>query len=186
MSLSRRLALLEWASAADAFVLEDDYDSEYRYAGKPLAALQGLDADGRVVYVGTMSKVMFPGLRLGYMVVPEHLVPAFRAVAKRQLVERDIAVVVAERVTHDEVMRAIRGSLPGELLRSAVLFDVFRPQPQRAGEAMAAGAIAQGEKSLAIRLTLGSDAEALTDAQIDAAVQSVLQALTQQTAARLR
>jgi GntR family transcriptional regulator/MocR family aminotransferase len=80
MSLSRRLALLEWASAADAFVLEDDYDSEYRYAGKPLAALQGLDADGRVVYVGTMSKVMFPGLRLGYMVVPEHLVAAFRAV----------------------------------------------------------------------------------------------------------
>lgn len=80
MSLSRRLALLEWASAADAFVLEDDYDSEYRYAGKPLAALQGLDADGRVVYVGTMSKVMFPGLRLGYMVVPAHLVPAFRAV----------------------------------------------------------------------------------------------------------
>jgi phenylalanyl-tRNA synthetase beta chain len=118
--------------------------------------------------------------------VLQRQVPAFRAVAKRQLVERDIAVVVAERVTHDEVMRAIRGSLPGELLRSAVLFDVFRPQPQRAGEAMAAGAIAQGEKSLAIRLTLGSDAEALTDAQIDAAVQSVLQALTQQTAARLR
>jgi GntR family transcriptional regulator/MocR family aminotransferase len=82
MSLSRRLALLEWASSADAFVLEDDYDSEYRYAGRPLAALQGLDADGRVIYVGTMSKVMFPGLRLGYMVVPEHLVDAFRAVRR--------------------------------------------------------------------------------------------------------
>jgi GntR family transcriptional regulator/MocR family aminotransferase len=63
-------------------VLEDDYDSEYRYAGRPLAALQGLDADGRVIYVGTMSKVMFPGLRLGYMVVPEHLVDAFRAVRR--------------------------------------------------------------------------------------------------------
>jgi GntR family transcriptional regulator/MocR family aminotransferase len=82
MSLSRRLALLDWASSADAFVLEDDYDSEYRYAGKPLAALQGLDADGRVIYVGTMSKVMFPGLRLGYMVVPGHLVDAFRAVRR--------------------------------------------------------------------------------------------------------
>ena len=65
MSLGRRLALIEWAREADAFILEDDYDSEYRYAGRPLAALQGLDADGRVIYVGTMSKVMFPALRLG-------------------------------------------------------------------------------------------------------------------------
>src|SRR5918997_4831283 len=54
-----------------AWVLEDDYDSEYRYAGRPLAALQGLDGEGRVIYLGTMSKVMFPGLRIGYMVVPE-------------------------------------------------------------------------------------------------------------------
>jgi len=82
MSLPRRLALLEWAREADAFVLEDDYDSEYRYAGRPLAALQGLDADGRVIYVGTMSKVMFPGLRLGYMVVPRHLIGAFEAVRR--------------------------------------------------------------------------------------------------------
>lgn len=103
--------------------------------------------------------------------------PGFSPVAKRQLVERDIAVVVAERVSHDEVMRAIGGALAGDLLRSAVLFDVFRPQPQRAGEAVPAGALAQGEKSLAIRLTLGSDAAALTDAEIEAAVQSVLQAL---------
>ncbi|MCB2054416.1 MAG: PLP-dependent aminotransferase family protein [Geminicoccaceae bacterium] len=82
MSLARRLELLDWAREADAFVLEDDYDSEYRYAGRPLAALQGLDADGRVLYVGTMSKVMFPGLRLGYMVVPPHLVDAFLAVRR--------------------------------------------------------------------------------------------------------
>lgn len=82
MSLRRRLELLEWARTADAFVLEDDYDSEYRYTGRPLAALQGLDSDGRVIYVGTMSKIMFPGLRLGYMVVPEHLVDAFVAVRR--------------------------------------------------------------------------------------------------------
>jgi GntR family transcriptional regulator/MocR family aminotransferase len=80
MSLRRRLELLEWAAASDGFVLEDDYDSEYRYAGRPLAALQGLDRDGRVIYVGTMSKVMFPGLRVGYMVVPEQLIDAFLAV----------------------------------------------------------------------------------------------------------
>jgi GntR family transcriptional regulator/MocR family aminotransferase len=82
MSLARRLELLDWARSADAFILEDDYDSEYRYAGRPLAALQGLDTDGRVIYVGTMSKVMFPGLRLGYMVVPEHLTAAFTAVRR--------------------------------------------------------------------------------------------------------
>jgi GntR family transcriptional regulator/MocR family aminotransferase len=80
MSLERRLALLDWAEAADGFVLEDDYDSEFRYAGRPLAALQGLDRAGRVIYVGTLSKVMFPGLRVGYMVVPEHLVDAFLAI----------------------------------------------------------------------------------------------------------
>ena len=79
MPVSRRLALLEWARAADAFVIEDDYDSEYRYAGRPLAALQGLDQDGRVIYVGTMSKVMFPALRLGYLVVPHALVDVFRS-----------------------------------------------------------------------------------------------------------
>ena len=79
MSLRRRLALLEWASQTGAWVLEDDYDSEYRYAGRPLAALQGLDGGGRVIYLGTFSKVLFPALRLGYMVVPPDLVDAFTA-----------------------------------------------------------------------------------------------------------
>jgi len=113
-------------------------------------------------------------------------VASARPVAKRQLVERDVAIVVAERVTHDAVVAAAAGALPGELLRSCVLFDVFRPQPPRAGEAPAAGALAQGEKSLALRLTLGSDAAALADAEIDAAVQSVLKALSDTVGARLR
>jgi GntR family transcriptional regulator/MocR family aminotransferase len=86
MSLQRRLALLEWASASGAWILEDDYDSEYRYAGRPLAALQGLDAAGRVIYAGTFSKVLFPALRLGYLVVPPDLVDAF--VAARALADR--------------------------------------------------------------------------------------------------
>jgi GntR family transcriptional regulator/MocR family aminotransferase len=77
MSLSRRLDLLDWARRANAWILEDDYFSEYRYRGRPLAALQGLDEDGRVVYVGSFSKVLFPTLRLGYLVVPEAAVDAF-------------------------------------------------------------------------------------------------------------
>ncbi|MBX3082471.1 MAG: PLP-dependent aminotransferase family protein [Anaerolineae bacterium] len=79
MSLRRRLALLEWAERADAWILEDDYDSEYRFVGRPLPALQGLDTCGRVLYVGTFSKVLFPALRLGYLVVPPDLVESFTA-----------------------------------------------------------------------------------------------------------
>src|SRR5207245_1271134 len=74
MSLAQRLALLEWASQADAWILEDDYDSEYRFSGRPLEALQGLDHDGRVLYIGTFSKVLFPALRLGYLVAPTELI----------------------------------------------------------------------------------------------------------------
>ena len=77
MSLRRRLALIEWARRRQGWILEDDYDSEYRYAGRPLAALQGLDTTGRVIYVGSFSKVLFPALRLGYLVVPTDLVDPF-------------------------------------------------------------------------------------------------------------
>lgn len=80
MSLRRRLALLEWARQHGAYILEDDYDSEYRFDGRPLASLQGLDQHESVIYVGTFSKVLFPGLRLGYLIVPPSLVDAFAAV----------------------------------------------------------------------------------------------------------
>lgn len=78
MPLARRLALLDWAQRVDGWIIEDDYDSEYRYSGKPLAALQGLDRDNRVVYVGSFSKTMFPSLRLGYLIVPPDLTDSFR------------------------------------------------------------------------------------------------------------
>ncbi|WP_288350509.1 PLP-dependent aminotransferase family protein [uncultured Thalassospira sp.] len=78
LSLSRRLALLQWAQAHDAWIVEDDYDSDYRYDGPPLSSLQGLDTDHRVIYVGTFSRVLFPGIRLGYLVLPPALIPAFR------------------------------------------------------------------------------------------------------------
>jgi GntR family transcriptional regulator/MocR family aminotransferase len=80
MTAARRLALLDWAQRGGAWVIEDDYDSEYRYESLPIASLQGLDRDARVVYVGTFSKVLFPALRLGYVVVPADLVARFAAV----------------------------------------------------------------------------------------------------------
>jgi GntR family transcriptional regulator/MocR family aminotransferase len=79
MSATRRMLLLNWAVRSGAWIIEDDYDSEYRFGSRPIASLQGLDMDGRVIYVGTFSKVLFPALRLGYVVVPKDLVPAFSA-----------------------------------------------------------------------------------------------------------
>ncbi|HYJ68692.1 MAG TPA: PLP-dependent aminotransferase family protein [Nocardioidaceae bacterium] len=78
MSLPRRLALLAWAQRADAAILEDDYDADFRYAGRPVDPLQALDTDERVVYVGSFSKSMLPALRLGYCVVPRGLESVFR------------------------------------------------------------------------------------------------------------
>lgn len=85
MSLRRRTALLDWARASGAWIVEDDYDSEMRYAGHPFPAMQGLEPD-RVVYLGTFSKVLFPSLRLGYAIVPADLVQAF--VGARILLDR--------------------------------------------------------------------------------------------------
>jgi GntR family transcriptional regulator/MocR family aminotransferase len=79
MSAARRVLLLNWAARSGAWIIEDDYDSEYRFGSRPIASLQGLDADGRVIYIGTFSKVMFPALRLGYAVVPKDLVATFTA-----------------------------------------------------------------------------------------------------------
>src|SRR5262249_44842269 len=73
LSLPRRLELLAWAGRARAHVLEDDYDGEFRFDGKPLECLQALDRDGRVIYLGTASKLLFPALRIGWVVAPESL-----------------------------------------------------------------------------------------------------------------
>ncbi|MFK7805081.1 MAG: PLP-dependent aminotransferase family protein [Anaerolineae bacterium] len=77
LDISRRLRLLEWAKDANSLILEDDYDSEYRYTGHPLESLQGLDKNGQVIYIGTFSKTIFPSLRLGYVIVPKGLERAF-------------------------------------------------------------------------------------------------------------
>jgi GntR family transcriptional regulator/MocR family aminotransferase len=86
LSMARRLELLAWARESGAWIIEDDFDSELRYSGRPLAALQGLDDGDRVIYVGTLNKVLFPGLRLGYAVIPRPLLRAF--VNARHLIDR--------------------------------------------------------------------------------------------------
>jgi len=110
LSQSRRLALLSWAANAETWVIEDDYDSEFRYGSRPLPALKSLDQGDRVFYVGTFSKVLFPGLRLGYIVVP--LSTASRVEQICRLFYRDRPIfdqaVVADFITEGHFARHIR------------------------------------------------------------------------------
>jgi GntR family transcriptional regulator / MocR family aminotransferase len=82
MSASRRLQLLDWAQKTGGWIVEDDYDSEYRYESLPIASVQGVDSNARVIYIGTFSKVVFPSLRLGYVVIPPDLVQSFLTVRR--------------------------------------------------------------------------------------------------------
>jgi phenylalanyl-tRNA synthetase beta chain len=113
--------------------------------------------------------------------VVARVVPVAEGVAKHQPVERDIAVIVAESVTHAQLMQAIHAAPTEGLLQGAVLFDIYRPKADAAG-----GSLAVGEKSLAVRLTLGTADATLTEAQIDAAMNAVLAHLASQVSARLR
>lgn len=112
LPVGRRLALLDWATGADAWVLEDDCDSEFRWTGKPLPPLATLDRAGRVIYCGTFSKVLAPGLRLGYAVLPRPLIPA--AVRARVLLDRGPAIPLQAAVA--EFMR--RGLLAAHIRRA--------------------------------------------------------------------
>ena len=133
MSLGRRLELLEIARASASFVLEDDYDSEYRYAGRPLAALQGLDQGGHVIYLGTFSKVMFPGVRLGYMVIPDHLLDAFLKV--RSLIDAHPSSIaqaaLADFIEEGYLAGHIRRMRPLYAERQATLIDALEPVSDR-------------------------------------------------------
>ncbi len=138
MSAPRRLALLAWASSSSSWILEDDYDSEFRYAGRPLPSLQGLDAEAshaggslRVLYVGTFSKTLVPGLRLGYLVVPDALVDAFRAarVATDLHTATPTQHVLADFIGEGHYARHIRRVRALCGARQAVLLSAAATQP---------------------------------------------------------
>ena len=90
LSLPRRLALLEWARASDAWIIEDDYDSEFRYDGAPLPSMRSIDSDDRVIYAGSFSKALYPGIRVGFLVLPPQLVGTFRTLSG--LIHRSVPV----------------------------------------------------------------------------------------------
>ncbi|MDP9900022.1 phenylalanine--tRNA ligase subunit beta [Variovorax ginsengisoli] len=118
--------------------------------------------------------------------VTARAVPVARPVPRLQAVERDIAVVVPEAVTHAALMQAIQGAATQDLLREAALFDIYRPQAARDGSAAPAGGLAAGEKSMAVRLSFQSDSGPLTDEQIDPVVQAIIDQLGARLGARLR
>jgi GntR family transcriptional regulator / MocR family aminotransferase len=130
MSASRRLQLLDWAQASGAWIVEDDYDSEYRYESLPIASLQGLDAHARVIYIGTFSKVLFPSLRLGYLVLPPDLVDRFLAIRRTMDIGPPTFYqeVLAEFIGEGHFARHIRRMRGLYRERRSILVDSLRKE----------------------------------------------------------
>ncbi|KHT25181.1 PLP-dependent aminotransferase family protein [Pectobacterium brasiliense] len=178
LSLPRRLQLLEWASHRRSWIIEDDYDSEFRYHGRPLPALKSLDRDGRVLYTGTFSKVLFPGLRLAYLVVPEPQIERFKDTANHFccpgsiLPQATVAAFMEQGhfARHLRRMRSLyairRGYLVDELLQT--LGSHLIVQPQAGGIHVLARLAARGnDQSLAaVAQSHGLAIQALNDWRI--------------------
>jgi GntR family transcriptional regulator/MocR family aminotransferase len=149
MSLARRLELLRWAQAQRAWIVEDDYDSEYRYTGPPLASLQSLDRTGCVIYVGTLSKVLFPALRLGYIVAPPSLAePLARAKA---VVDRH-SPIVPQAVLADFIQE---GHFARHIRRTRDAYGERRIAMLEAIQARMAGVLACGPSDAGLDLCVG-------------------------------
>jgi GntR family transcriptional regulator/MocR family aminotransferase len=142
LPIGRRLELLRWARRQGAWIVEDDYDGEFRYGQRPIDALQSVDTDGRVIYVGTFSKALSPQLRLGYLVLPQALVPAFRK-AKRltdrhaPVLEQRALASLIESGAYERHVRRVRRE--HERRRAALLDAIARHLP---GEVRVAGTAA--------------------------------------------
>lgn len=128
LPLDRRFELLRWAEQTGAYILEDDYDSEFRYETRPVEAMQGLDRAGRVLYMGSFSKVLFPSLRVGYLLVPEELVPAAKAL--KFLMDRATPTfeqeVLAEFIREGYFERHLRRMRVLYAARRRILLDALR------------------------------------------------------------
>jgi GntR family transcriptional regulator/MocR family aminotransferase len=127
LPLARRLALLDWARSTDALLVEDDYDGEFRYEEQPLQSLQGLDSDGRVIYIGTFSRTVFPALRIGYLIVPKSLAAVFTSA--KWLCDRHTATLeqetLAEFITSGMYERHLRRVRRRNAARRKVLLDAI-------------------------------------------------------------
>ena len=133
LPIGRRQALLQWAARHDAWIIEDDYDGEFRYGQRPIDALQSIDTEGRVIYVGTFSKALSPQLRLGYMVLPHALVPVFRQ-AKRladrhaPMLEQQVLASLIDSGAYERHVRRMRRE--NERRRAALLQAITQYLPK--------------------------------------------------------
>jgi GntR family transcriptional regulator/MocR family aminotransferase len=130
LTLQRRVELLDWADKRGAWIIEDDYDGEYRYRGHPLPALKSLDACDRVIYCGTFSKVIFPGLRLSYAVVPQSLMPTFERACRHTVhggCPELMQAVVTEFITEGHFSRHLKRMRTLYARRRAMLAEAFAP-----------------------------------------------------------
>ncbi len=163
MSLQRRHQLLATAATHEAWVLEDDYDSEYRFSGPPISSLEGLDTTGRVLYMGTFSKVLYPGIKLGYLVVPKALVEAFRRAHYdlNRPGQMPVQAALAEFIEMGHFASALRRARQSYAERRQLLLDALRPVLRDAPEGPRITGAEQG-LHLCLRLPGSVDDVALT------------------------
>jgi len=166
LPVGRRMALLQWAQRQRAWIVEDDYDGEFRYGQRPIDALQSMDGDGRVIYIGTFSKALSPQLRIGYLVLPAELVPVFRQ-AKRlvdrhaPLLEQRVLASLIDSGAYERHVRRVRRE--NERRRAALLGAVERHLP---GDATVAGTAAGLHVVLWLPFLRARDETALVEAAL--------------------